>query len=164
MSICVSPRYSYKQELWVCWPHRIFVQLIWIHERWFAFVTIRIADFVLFNFLISSSIARPFPFYIFRRYPVPVLHLCGGLHPVVSGPHIRLIRMPPLHIKGLIILSFGGSTRVFSDPSPMMCETSFLVDWVSLSLSPFGFFFVLLPVTNIWVFHETLKYDLNILP
>jgi hypothetical protein len=38
---------------------------------------------------------------------------------------MRLIRRPPLHIGGLIRLSFGGPARVFSGVSPMMCEASF---------------------------------------
>jgi hypothetical protein len=34
--------------------------------------------------------------------PVPVLNFCGELHSVVSGPHMGLIRRPPLHIGGLV--------------------------------------------------------------
>jgi hypothetical protein len=60
--ICVSPRYSavlinrgYR------FLGRIAYSSCWVHEIWSgsAFVNIQIADFALFNFLISSNFARP---------------------------------------------------------------------------------------------------------
>jgi hypothetical protein len=59
-----------------------------------------------------------FPFYRLRRYPVPVLHLCGELHTNVSGPHMSLIRRPPLHIGGEVLLgTITEWTRFFTIPT-----------------------------------------------
>jgi hypothetical protein len=137
-------RCSYKQGLWVSWPHRILVQFIWIREIW-SDRMVYVCEYsyrrfcAVFNFLISSNFARLSShrrFSVLQITKVPSASLYGGLHPVVPGPRMRLIRRPPLHIWGLIRLSIDGSARVFSGPSPTMWGTSYLVDWFSLSPSP----------------------------
>jgi hypothetical protein len=61
----------------------------------------------------STSFFRPtlrglprtgvFPFYRLRRYPVPVLHLYGGPHPVVSGQADPKASSPYLRVDKTII-------------------------------------------------------------
>jgi hypothetical protein len=84
MSFSLSPSYSTVLiNMWVV----LFGFMKYGLIGWSAFVSIRIADFVMFNFLISSNFARPamhrFFVHRLRRYLVEVFHQD-------SFPYLRL--------------------------------------------------------------------------